>query len=102
MTWSVGNSSIDNGYESHVFAVKLINELGKSAEITWIVVHVSSSISEVSVLLHVVDVDPLGVERDLVVQVALARGFDVSEVPVAPLALVPSKSPLRDQDGVAY
>ena len=58
--------------------------------------------SEVFVVLHVVNVDPLCVQGDPVVKVPLGTLLDIVEGLVAPPALVPTEGPLRCEDWGPY
>jgi len=65
------DTSINNGDEFHVHAVELVDVAREVVESTWLTFSVELIHSEVLIVLHVVDVDPLGVKGDAVVDVAL-------------------------------
>jgi hypothetical protein len=52
--------------------VELVDVAREIEESTWLTLSVELIHSEVLIVLHVVDVDPLGVKRDPVVDVALS------------------------------
>lgn len=56
---------------------------------------------EVLIVLHVVNISPLSIERDVVLGVVLNDVLVVLDGAEAPLALVPSERPLRHEDWLA-
>lgn len=65
------------------------------------VIHIASDVSEIyriysegSIILHVINVCPLGVERDLIETIVLNDLAIFIQISVAIFALMPSKGPL--------
>jgi len=94
---SVGYSCIDDRNELHVHGVESVDDGRKPIEGAGVTSLVLLRVGEISVVLHVVDINPLSVEGDLVVNVALERFLELSIIVIAPAALVPSESPLGDK-----
>jgi hypothetical protein len=80
--------------------MKIVNKVWKIFEVNWVV-------DEVLIIIHPINVGPLGVERDLSISISLNNSFESISVVVAPFALVPSESPLWNEnwcsnDGVIH
>jgi hypothetical protein len=88
---SLGETSIDDWDVVHVLGVEVLHEVWKILEVHWVV-------NEVLIVVHPVDVGPLGVKRNTSLGISLNHGFESIGVVVTPLALVPAESPLRDED----
>ena len=98
---SVSNTGINDWHEFHVVGMKLVYEFRKSSEGSWVSLTVLSIIGEVLIVLHVVDINPLSIKRNLVVDVTLSRCLNICEILIAPFALIPSECPLRSKYGCA-
>jgi len=93
---SLGNTNVENRDEMHVHGGEILNEIGKSVKLTCAVV-----ISKVLIVIHVIDVSPLGVQRNSVIMVLLNTVLNFVDTTVAPFALVPSEGPLRSGNWVS-
>lgn len=88
------DSSIDDGNILLVAFVQFFNEFRQVAEFLGIN-------SEVSIVVHVVDIAPDGVKRNLVFKVAYSHVIESISGVVTPPALVPSEGPLREKNWLA-
>jgi hypothetical protein len=74
-----------------------VNEVSEAEEGSWLSEVVSLIISEIFIVLHVVNVDPLSIDGYLIFNIALKGLNDILEGAVTPLALVPAEGPLGGQ-----
>jgi hypothetical protein len=64
---------------------------------SWLTPVVCLIIGKVLVVLHVVNIYPLSVKRNLIFKITIKGGLHIFKFPVAPFTLMPSKGPLGRQ-----
>lgn len=88
---SLGEASIDDWNVMHIFSVKIVDKVWEILEVNWV-------IDEVLVVVHPVNIGPLGVERDHSISISLDNSLEGVSVVITPFALVPSEGPLWNED----
>lgn len=88
---SLGNACIDDRDILQIRLVDLFNELREVGPVDWVP-------REILVCVHVVNVTPDCVERQVVLSILIDHVSEIDGVLVAPLALVPSKGPHGSQN----